>query len=770
MPAWVKGVFSLLVAVTLCSVCQSGTLPGAPNCPLFPANNVWNADISALPVDPNSANYISNMSPGTGLHPDFGSFAGYGIPYNVVGSSQPKVSVDFNTYGYPSESDNGPYPFPATSNIEGNDQNACNTLNGGDCHVLIVDKDACILYETWLTSYTGGQWHAGSGAIWSLRSNALRTDGWTSADAAGLPILPGLVRYDEVIAGTINHAFRFTMVHSQKAHIYPARHDASSNTNPNVPPMGLRVRLKATANLSGLGPQALAIAHAMQKYGLILADNGSNWYISGASDPNFDDNDLHTLNQLHGSDFEVVDTSSLRNGPDNTTATVNVGQGGNKFVDTASGTSTTMIPVNTTVSWNWVSGFHSTTSGTCSGSCTADGLWDSQQNGPPNTYMRVFNQVGTYPYFCSVHGAMMRGTVIVGTPDYALAITNSPQTIFAGQTATFNGTLTAISGYNSVVNLSCGAGHPATCTPSPTSQTPTALGAPFTLSAGDTTPSDYIFNVQGAGTDLQQTSHAQSVTLRVVDFSLGAPSPSSITVTDGNTSAPAVFSVIPLGSFGYPVTLNCTGLPANASCSFNNQVAPVTITASAGPVNMTITSSGATPGTYSALSITAVSTPPRPGGSLSQPFSLTINAPSGSSNLSVADGAPESTTTAHPVGRPLSFTFAVQNSGGSAPNTQVSVMLSNASPVQSATFTHGGPATPCAVANNVATCSLGTMANPDSASVVVRVLPRFARSLTATAVVNSSASNASLANSHVAVLRQVRPQPLARRGLMPRLP
>lgn len=768
MSAWVKGFCALLLSLFLCGAAFGGTLPGAPNCPLFPANNVWNADISGLPVDPNSNNYINNMSPGTGLHPDFGSFAGYGIPYNVVSSAQAKLNVDFSTYGYPTESDNGPYPIPSSPNIEGNDQNACNALNGGDCHVLIVDKDACMLYELFSASYTGAQWHAGSGAIWSLNSNALRTDGWTSADAAGLPILPGLVRYDEIVAGAINHAFRFTMQHTINAHIYPARHDARNSSNPL--PMGLRVRLKATANLSGLRPQALAIAHAMQKYGLILADNGSNWYISGASDPNFDDNDLRTLNTLHGSDFEVVDTSSLRNGPDNTTATVNIGQGGNRFVDTTSGTNTTTIPVNTTVSWNWVNGVHSTTSGTCSGSCTPDGIWDSQQNSVGNTFMRVFNQVGTYPYFCSVHGAMMRGTVIVGTPDYALTVANSPQTVFAGQTATFNGTLTSSFRYNSLVNLSCGSGHPATCTSNPTSEAPTALGAPFTINASDPTARDYTFNVQGAGTDLQQTSHAQAVTLRVVDFSLGPPSPSSITVTDGNTSAPAVFSVVPMGSFGYPVTLNCSGLPANTSCSFNNQAPPVTITPSNGPVNMTITSSGATPGTYSSLSITATSNPPRPGGSLSQPFSLTINAPSGSTNLSVADGASEAQPVAHEVGQPLRYTFAVQNSAGTAANTQVSVMLSNSSLIQTATFTHGGPATPCGIANNVATCNLGTMANPDSASVVVTVLPRFARNLAATAVVNSSASNTNPANSQVTVLRQVRPQPFARRGLVPTVP
>ena len=286
-------------------------LPEAPTCPLFPANNVWNRDVSALPTATGSAASIQAIDPQntSHLHPDFGSDPSYGIPYNVVGSGQPLLHVGFD---YAGESDLGPYPIPPNPHIEA----------GSDRHILIVDKDACTLYELWNTSGSGQSWHAGSGAIWNLRSNALRPDGWTSADAAGLPILPGLARYDEVAAGVIDHALRFTLATTRKAHIYPARHDASNNTSLNLPPMGLRVRLKASVDISGFGPQARVVLTALKRYGMILADNGSNWYISGASNPAWQDNDLHGLGQIHSADLEVVDTSGLRNGPDPSGPTV----------------------------------------------------------------------------------------------------------------------------------------------------------------------------------------------------------------------------------------------------------------------------------------------------------------------------------------------------------------------------------------------------------------------------------------------------------------
>ena len=280
--------------------------PGAPQvggCQLFPANNVWNEPVSGLAVASNSSTLIASIGASTGLHPDFGSYAGYAIPYNLANASTPHYAIAFD---YADESDPGPYPVPASPAIEA----------GSDAHLLVVDTSTCILYETWATAPDGkGGWTAGSGAIWSLGSNALRPDGWTSADAAGLPILPGLVRYDEVVAGSIDHAIRFTAVTTRNAHIYPARHDASSNGSLSVPPMGLRVRLKVSYDISGLPPQARVIAQAMKTYGLILADNGSNWYFGGASDPGFSDDQLNTLKGIPGSAFEVVDTTGFVNGP-----------------------------------------------------------------------------------------------------------------------------------------------------------------------------------------------------------------------------------------------------------------------------------------------------------------------------------------------------------------------------------------------------------------------------------------------------------------------
>ena len=279
-------------------------LPGAPRCAMFPASNVWNRDISKLPVAANSAQMIAAIGLARGLHPDFGSYSGYGIPYMIVGGHQRKVAVQFD---YADESDRGPYPIPANPLIEGGVDST------GDRHVLLVDRDACRLFELYDLQRVGRGWHAGSGAIWNLRSNALRPDTWTSADAAGLPILPGLVRYDEVAAGVINHALRFTAPRTARAHIYPARHDAGSSDS-GLPPMGLRVRLKASVDISGFGPQARVVLQAIKKYGIILADNGSPWYISGAPDPRWNDDDLHLLKRITGADLEVVDTSTLRNG------------------------------------------------------------------------------------------------------------------------------------------------------------------------------------------------------------------------------------------------------------------------------------------------------------------------------------------------------------------------------------------------------------------------------------------------------------------------
>ena len=281
---------------------QAAPLPSAPACPVFPAGNVWNQDISALPVASDSDTLIAKIGLDTGLHPDFGSYRGYGIPYNTVPGTQRKVTVRFD---YSSQSDHVGYPIPSLPRIEA----------GSDHHMLIVDSGSCKLYEMWNVRHTRRGWRAGSGAVWKMTSNALRPDGWTSADAAGLPILPGLVRYPEVARGVIDHALRFTAPQTRDAHIYPARHDAGSGSSASLPPMGLRVRLKSSFDLSQLSPQARVVAVALQHYGMILADNGSPWYVSGVSNKRFNDDDLRTLNRITGRDLEVVDTSGLVNTP-----------------------------------------------------------------------------------------------------------------------------------------------------------------------------------------------------------------------------------------------------------------------------------------------------------------------------------------------------------------------------------------------------------------------------------------------------------------------
>ncbi len=286
--------------------------PSLAGCPVFPVNNIWNVRVDTLPVDAHSADYINTIGAGTGLHPDFGSGlwdgGPIGIPFVVVPGTQPEVPISFD---YDDESDPGPYPIPSDPPIEGGAQ------SDGDRHILVLEKDACRLYETWSTYPQGdGSWHAGSGAVFDLRSQALRPETWTSSDAAGLPILPGLVRYDEVTAGAIRHAIRFTAEHTRRAYVWPARHYASSSTDPARPAMGQRFRLRASFDTSAFSPEVRVILMAMKVYGLILADNGSNWFVSGVPDERWDNDSLHVLGQVRGRDFEAVDVSGLMVAPD----------------------------------------------------------------------------------------------------------------------------------------------------------------------------------------------------------------------------------------------------------------------------------------------------------------------------------------------------------------------------------------------------------------------------------------------------------------------
>jgi hypothetical protein len=297
-----------LLLLAVCALALGGgasatRLPGAPACPVFPADNPWNRRVDRLPVAAGSDAIVRSIGLDDHVHADFGSGlwegSSIGIPVTVVSAATPRTRVLFE---YESESDPGPYPLPADVKVEG----------GSDRHAILVDRDACRLFELFALRREGDRWVAGSGAVWSLRSNRLRPAGWTSADAAGLPILPGLARYEDVARGRMDHALRVTVSRTRRAYVWPARHFASSLIDPSLPPMGLRLRLKKSYPIAGFPRQARIVLQALKEYGMVVADNGSDWYLSGAPDPRWSNDQLHTLHRVPGSAFEVVTTASLR--------------------------------------------------------------------------------------------------------------------------------------------------------------------------------------------------------------------------------------------------------------------------------------------------------------------------------------------------------------------------------------------------------------------------------------------------------------------------
>ena len=311
LPAWAlprsAGAVAPYPALSPCPVFPQPPSSLSPRAPSLPTEAAWNQDISQAPRDPHSAAYIAYIDShgGDHLHPDFGSPRAYGFPYSVVGAGRRRLPIHYTAYG--DESDPGPFPVPAKAPVEGGDG------SDGDRHVLVVDRSACKLYELYRAFYVAKgdpHWNADSGTEWDLRSAARRPDGWTSADAAGLPIFPGLARYDEVRAGHLDHAIRVTFDSTRDAWVHPASHCAGDTSNPSAPPMGLRLRLKAGYGLGGFSGAAKTIAGAMKRYGLIVADNGSNWYFSGSSDKRWDDGNLDQLKRIPGSAFEVVKSAA----------------------------------------------------------------------------------------------------------------------------------------------------------------------------------------------------------------------------------------------------------------------------------------------------------------------------------------------------------------------------------------------------------------------------------------------------------------------------
>ena len=295
----------LLVAAVWAGVTMTPAASAAPptlgGCPVFPASNAWNRDVSRAPVHPNSAAYVASISQNARfLHADFGGGGAYGIPFRIVSRGQPRVPVRITDY--PDESDPGPYPVPLNAPVE----------RGSDRHVLTLQRGTCRLFELYNARRSGAGWAASQGSIFNLRSNRLRPEGWTSADAAGLPILPGLARYGEVRRGAIHHALRFTVQRTQRAYIHPATHFASSSSDPDLPPMGLRLRLKRSYPLTRFHGQSLVLLRALKRYGMLVADNGTSWYVTGASDRRWNDEDLNQLKTVPGSAFEAVQTGRLR--------------------------------------------------------------------------------------------------------------------------------------------------------------------------------------------------------------------------------------------------------------------------------------------------------------------------------------------------------------------------------------------------------------------------------------------------------------------------
>jgi hypothetical protein len=284
--------------------------PQIAGCPVFPADNVWNVPIDKLPLDRHSKDYVATIGADRGLHPDFGTNPNNGIPITLIDKHVKYIKVPFE---YADESDPGTYPVPSNAAIEGGP----NAPPDSDRHILLIDTDRCMLVELFAVKHLAdNSWKAGSGIKMDLTSNALREDGKTSADAAGLPILPGLVRYDEVASGEIRHALRFTTPKTQQAHIWPARHDASRIADPKYPPMGIRFRLRADFDISSFSKTNQVILTALKRYGMILADNGSPWFISGVYDARWNDDDLHNLLKVKGPDFEAVDESDWEYLPD----------------------------------------------------------------------------------------------------------------------------------------------------------------------------------------------------------------------------------------------------------------------------------------------------------------------------------------------------------------------------------------------------------------------------------------------------------------------
>lgn len=473
-----------LLGLLLCAGLAAAQAPTIGNCPVLPANNIWNTRVDQLPVSPSSSTWVNTIGAATGVHPDFGAGQWNGGPIGIPFITVPGTQIKYPaTFTYQSESDTGPYATPLNAPIEGG------SASTGDRHVISIDTDNCILYEIYYAFPQTANWQGGSGAIFNLNSNALRPATWTSADAAGLAIFPGLLRFDEILSGEIRHAIRFTVPQTQKAYVWPARHYASSLTGTQYPPMGARFRLKASFNISGYSATNQIILTAMKKYGIMLADNGSAWYISGAPDSRWNDSDLHALGNVKGSDFEAVDVSPLMVDPNSGQAIQN-------------GVYVTVSPASASVQINTQKQFTATVTGNANQSVT----WDVNGQVGGNASVGFIDSIsGLYtapasPVNVTVHATSVAVPSAIGSatvsvvnpppppPPVTITISPTSATVRVGRTKQFSATVSntsntavtwkvnGITGGNSTVGtISGGLYRAPSSVPSPATVTVTAV-------------------------------------------------------------------------------------------------------------------------------------------------------------------------------------------------------------------------------------------------------------------------------------------------------
>ena len=547
MPRYSPAFLCLTVFGFACTAsAQAPTIGGT--CTVFPADNIWNTPVDQLPVAGNSSTYVNTIGAATGVHPDFGAGmwdgGPIGIPFITVLGSQTKYNA---TFLYADESDPGPYAVPLTAPIEGG------SASTGDRHAIAIDTNNCILYELYRAFPQSSSWQGDSGAIFNLLLNNLRPSGWTSADAAGLPIFPGLFRYDEIAAGEIRHALRFTVPQTRRAFVWPARHYASSLTGTQYPPMGVRFRLRASFDISGFSPTNQIILRALKKYGMILADNGSAWYLSGAPDSRWNDSDLHNLGAVHGSDFEVVDVSGLMISPDSGQArqtsaisvTVAPSTASVQVSTTKQFTATVANSTNTAVTWT-----------ASAGSISATGLYTAPASvpSPATVTIQAVSQADTSAKgtaSVTITGPPPPVTVTVSpssasvqvstTKQFAATVNNS-----SDQSVTWNvtggGTITSGGLYTAPASVPSGAVTvQATSVASPTatgsaSVTVTNPTLPVSVTISPTS-ADVRVNRSRVFTATVQNTTNQSVTWKVNGITGGNSTVGTITA-QGNYTAP----------------------------------------------------------------------------------------------------------------------------------------------------------------------------------------------------------------------------------------